>query len=85
MNYLVGVYDLKSEGYCFVQCVDSIMNAKQNFVRICTSKQDSFIAQFKNDFQLVLLGKFDLDSGMYYEDHKVLLHGSDIQVDEEEK
>lgn len=82
MNYLVGVYDLKSETYCGLYAARDVYEAKQAFLNIVKDEKN-FISQYPADFQMVQLGTIS-NEGVFTSNRLVLVYGSDFKPVEKE-
>lgn len=78
---LYSVHDLKGKKYDVPFFAHDDLFAKRKFTLII-KEENTIVNEFKNDFNLVRLGSFNIVTGKLYENLEIILEGKQI-IDKE--
>lgn len=78
VKFLVSVFDRKAQVYGAPVMARTLGDSERQFQDLLSDK-DSFPGKHPEDFDLVLVGKFDEDSGVVTPEMHVVMAGTEVQ------
>lgn len=80
---MYSIFDKKSDRFDTPFFTFDEIGAKRHFIMMCR-KKGTMISTFKNEFQLVHIGSFDVNDGMMevLNNQKVVLTGLEVLIDD---
>lgn len=78
---MYSIYDVKSECYDMPAFMRDDNAAERHFKMVVTNP-DSMICKFKDEYEIYRLGQFDMNTGFFIQDIKLVLQGKQIKIGE---